>query len=170
MRRFPAGKYGRQKLEFFAAPYRAPLRSFVSLVFCWHDDKVLVCDIIDRGWCIPSGRVEPDESSPEAAVREALEEAGAHIFEPIYLGCYRMTEKQEVRWADVYTAHIRELGEITMPQESRASKLVDLSELPDFYYMWSPLTEQLFHYSREVLDRQAMLGYGPCAEQWRKPG
>ena len=48
-------------MEFFPAPYHAPLRAFAALVFPWHGDKILLCDIEDRGWCIPSGRVEPFE-------------------------------------------------------------------------------------------------------------
>ncbi|KAA0240222.1 MAG: hypothetical protein EDM74_01705, partial [Armatimonadetes bacterium] len=70
MKRFPVGKYGRQQLSFFPAPYRAPLRSFAVLVFAWKDDKVVVCDISRRGWSVPSGRVELGETSLEAARRE----------------------------------------------------------------------------------------------------
>ena len=72
VRKFSAGKYGRQRLEFFPAPFRAPLRSFAALVFPWEGEQVLLCDIENRGWSIPSGRVEPDESSSEAACREAI--------------------------------------------------------------------------------------------------
>ncbi|MBL8049516.1 MAG: NUDIX domain-containing protein [Chthonomonas sp.] len=162
MKRFPCGKFGRQTLEFFPAPHKAPLRSFIALVFCWQNDQVLVCDICDRGWCIPSGRVEPDESSCQAAHREALEEAGALLDEPMYIGCYRISEKTEIRWADVFVADIKELVEITMPEESRGRKLVSLEELPDIYHLWTPLTEQLFHHSRDVLARRTELGFKPC--------
>ena len=79
MRKFPAGKYGRQRLEFFPAPFQSPLRAFAALVFCWQDESILLCDIEDRGWSIPSGRVEPFESSEDAARREAIEEAGANL-------------------------------------------------------------------------------------------
>ena len=61
--KFPCGQYGRQKLEFYPAPFRSPLRAFAALVFPWHEEQVLLCNICDRGWCIPSGRVEPNESS-----------------------------------------------------------------------------------------------------------
>ena len=65
MKRFPPGTYGRQRLQFFPAPFQAPLRAFAVLVFPWQDDRVLICDIEDRGWCIPSGRVEAEETSLE---------------------------------------------------------------------------------------------------------
>jgi 8-oxo-dGTP diphosphatase len=164
MKRFPCGKYGKQRLEFFPSPFRAPLRSFVALVFCWHEEKVLLCNILDRGWCIPSGRVEAYESSCEAAHREALEEAGAVLFEPQYIGSYRISERHEVRWADVYVARIKELVDITMPEESGGRQLVTLDQLPEIYHLWNDLTERVFQFSREVLERQEQLGWGQCSD------
>jgi hypothetical protein len=32
-------------------------------------------------------------------------------------------------------------------------QLVTMDELPGLYYQWSPLVEEVFHYSREVIDR-----------------
>ena len=154
MKRYPTGTYGRQKLEFYPAPFRAPLRSFAGLVFAWQGDRVLVCDIDGRGWCIPSGRVEPYESSLEAVRREALEEGGALLECIQYLGCYRISEKREVRWADCYAARVLELVEITMKEESKGRQLVTTAELPALYHLWNPLTEMLFDLSREVVQRQ----------------
>jgi 8-oxo-dGTP diphosphatase len=153
VRRFPSGTYGRQRLEFHPAPFRAPLRAFAGLVFAWREDKVLVCDIDGRGWCIPSGRVEPYENSLEAVRREAEEEGGATLECIQYLGCYRISEKREVRWADCYAACVHELGEITRQDESRGRKLVTMEELPAIYHLWNPLTEMLFQLSYEVVCR-----------------
>ncbi len=158
MRRFATGKYGRQKLEFFPAPFKAPLRAFASLVFPWHEGKVVVCHICDRGWCIPSGRVEPHETSREAAAREAIEEAGILLEEPQYIGCYRISDRDEVRWADVYTARVKELVDITMPNESLGRRIVGLEDLPTIYHLWNELTSQMFEFSREVLVRREQCG------------
>jgi 8-oxo-dGTP diphosphatase len=85
--------------------------------------------------------------------REALEEGGA-ILECIqYLGCYRISEKREVRWADCYAARICELTEITRKDESLGRKLVSIEELPEIYHLWNPLTEMLFKQSYEVVCR-----------------
>jgi len=154
VKRFPAGKYGRQRLQFFPAPFRAPLRSFAGLVFPWEGDKVLVADICDRGWCIPSGRVEAYETSLDAVRREALEEAGAVLKDLQYIGCYHISERREVRWADCYAARIDRLVEIGMKDESRGRLLVTLDELPAIYHLWNNLTQMVFEHSREVLDRQ----------------
>lgn len=153
MKKFPVGPYGRQKLQFYPAPFRAPLRAFAALVFPWLDDKVLICDIEDRGWCIPSGRVEPTESSFEAVIREALEEGGVELEDVQYIGCYQVSERQEIRWADVYAARVARLVEITMTEESLGRKLVTMDELPHVYHLWTPLTEMVFEHSREIVSR-----------------
>jgi 8-oxo-dGTP diphosphatase len=154
VKRFPCGQYGRQKLNFFAAPYRPPIRAFAALVFPWCDDRVLVCDIADRGWSIPSGRVEPFETSIDAARREAVEEAGALLADLQYIGCYQITERQEVRWADCFVARVCDLEEIRMPEESLGRRLCTLSELAQIYHLWNDLTEAVFLHSREILERR----------------
>ncbi|MCC6404015.1 MAG: NUDIX domain-containing protein [Fimbriimonadaceae bacterium] len=151
--RFPAGKYGHQKLAFHPAPFRAPFRAFAALVFPWSEDQVLLCNIEDRGWCIPSGRVEPDESSIEAAAREAREEAGAVLSDILYLGCYRISSKGEVRYADLYTALVVELHDIPPEFESKGRQFVTLGELPGIYHLWNPLTKALFEHSFECMSR-----------------
>lgn len=160
MRKFPSGKYGRQRLEFFPAPYHAPLRAFAALVFPWVGQDILLCNIGDRGWCIPSGRVEPNEESYQAAYREAVEEAGAVLHDMQYIGCYRISEQTEVRWADVYVAQVKDLVEIGCPEESLGRQVVTLPELPAIYHNWNPLIEEVFHYSREVLDRRLNFNTG----------
>jgi 8-oxo-dGTP diphosphatase len=153
MKRFPSGTFGRQRLQFFPAPFKAPLRTFAVLVFAWLDDRVVICDIEDRGWCIPSGRVEPMETSMEAAHREALEEGGVELERLQYIGCYQISERREVRWAECYAAKVKSIGEISMKEESLGMKLATVEELPGIYHLWNSLTEAVFHYSREVVDR-----------------
>lgn len=153
MKKFPTGKYGKQTLTFYAAPFRAPIRAFAALVFPWQADKVLVCNIADRGWCVPSGRVEPFEESMITAQREALEEAGAILDHIQYIGCYLIAERREIRWADVYAASVRELTQISKPEESLDRKFVTIEQLPEDYHLWNELTERVFQYSYEVLVR-----------------
>mgnify|MGYP001250032267 CR=1 FL=1 len=157
MRKFPSGKYGRQRLEFFPAPYKPQLRAFAALVFPWDGEQILLCNIEDRGWCIPSGRVEPFEDPIDAARREAVEEAGAMLSELQYLGCYRITERNEVRWAAVFVAAVEGLVDIGCPEESLGRQLVGLPELPEVYHQWNPLLESVFNYSLEVLQRHMRL-------------
>jgi len=153
VKKFPTGKYGRQRLQFYPAPFRAPLRSFAGLVFPWEGDRVLVANIRERGWCIPSGRVEADETSRETVQREAVEEAGAILKDVQYIGCYHISDRSEVRWADCYVARIDRLVEIGMKDESQGRQLVTLDELPLIYHLWNPLTKMVFEHSLQVLCR-----------------
>lgn len=146
-------------MEFYPAPFRAPLRAFASLVFPWKDEQVLLCNIEGRGWCIPSGRVEPGEDSLQAAIREALEEGGAILDGMQYIGCYKITERVEVRWADCYAAWVCDLTDIGFAQESLGRQFMSPEELPAAYHVWNPLTEMVFAHSIEVLRRgQRLLG------------
>ncbi|MDR3690433.1 MAG: NUDIX domain-containing protein [Fimbriimonas sp.] len=153
MKRFPTGIFGRQTLQFFPAPFRAPIHSFAGLVFPWQDESVLLADIKGRGWCIPSGRVEADETSKEAVIREAMEEAGAILKDVQYIGCYHISERDEVRWADCYTSRIDQLVEIGIKEESRGRRFVRIDELPEIYYQWNALTKRVFEHSFDVLLR-----------------
>lgn len=154
---FPSGTYGNQRLDFFPAPFQAPIRSFAALVFPWQGGQVLLCNIADRGWCIPSGRVEPTESSREAALREAREEAGAILSRLQYLGAYRIRERGQVRWADVFAAEVHSLVEISVPEESSGRQFVSPADLPSIYHAWNPLLEALFEHSRDCVERRAKI-------------
>lgn len=112
-----------------------------------------MCQIADRGWCIPSGRVEPNEDSLETAVREAREEAGALLDHVQYIGCYQITERGEIRWADCYAAQVRELIDIQIPEESLDRKYCEPSELEGLYHVWNELTDLVFQHSFEVNSR-----------------
>lgn len=133
------------------------MRAFAVLLFPWFESKILVCNIVDRGWCVPSGRVEPSENSLEAAVREAREEAGAEIEDIQYIGCYRIEDKSQVRWADAFVAAVVRLGEIGNPEESLGCKLMDMDQLAESYHLWNDLTEQVVTYSRQVFNRAHQL-------------
>ena len=161
MRRFPCANYGRQKLQFYAAPYKAPLRAFAVLLFAWIEDQTVICDIEGRGWCVPSGRVEPGESSLDAICREAREEAGIILAGTQYIGCYRIQDQTEVRWADCFASQILRFQDIEIPEESKGRRLAKLDELPEIYHDWSCLTEAVFKFSFEVVQRLDKVR-GPC--------
>ena len=57
----------------------APAATYV-LVALWHQDRLLLVRVRDRDcWELPGGRVEPQESAREAAVRELWEETGERL-------------------------------------------------------------------------------------------
>jgi 8-oxo-dGTP diphosphatase len=113
----------------------------------------VLCNIADRGWCVPSGRVEPGEASDEAARREALEEAGVTLDRLQYIGCYKIDERGESRWADCFTAAVGEMVEIGLPEESLGRQAMDLAEVPAIYHLWNDLTAKVFEHARAVQSR-----------------
>lgn len=62
---------------------RTPIPTYrFALVICQHPttkDFLMVHEKQDRGWWIPGGGVEQEESFEQAAIRETLEEAGINI-------------------------------------------------------------------------------------------
>ena len=141
-------------MEFFARPFEVPERPFAALVFVWQADKVLVADIVGRGWCIPSGRLEPGETSERAARREAWEECGAQLGELHYIGCFQLPHGEGCRWAACYATTLADLGEFRVTSESRARRWVSMDELPDLYYLWNEVVKSVFALSRDTLAQQ----------------
>lgn len=162
MKKFPCGTFGHQKLTFFSAPQKTPLRAFAGLVFPWIEERVVVCNIADRGWCIPSGRVEPGESSVEAVRREALEEGGIELIQIQYIGFYKIETRDEAKYADCFTARVSKTLEIGMKNESLGRKLVSIDQLPGLYHLWNDLTEQVFHHALAITKRCDAFSDGEC--------
>lgn len=135
-------------MRFYPEPYEAPTRPFASLVFAWSGDQVLIGDIVDRGWCIPSGRLEPSENSHDAARREALEECGAELGDLHYIGCFELPHADGARWADCFATTILGWREIGITTESRGRRLVHLEQLPEIYYLWNDLVKSVFELSK----------------------
>lgn len=122
---------------------------------------MIVCDIQNRGWCIPSGRVEPGEDSLTAIRREALEEAGIEVLDLQYIGCYRIEDRGEIRWGDCFAGRVCRLGAIGIPEESLGRKAVAMSELPEMYHFWNDLAQNVFEHSKAIVDRLESVK-GPC--------
>jgi 8-oxo-dGTP diphosphatase len=102
---------------------------------------------------VPSGRVEPLEDSLETAVREAREEGGILLDHVQYIGCYQITERREVRWADCFASSVREVVDIQIPEESAGRRFSSIDELPEIYHVWNELTALVFQHSFEVVQR-----------------
>ena len=151
--KFPCGRWGRRQLVFHPAPAHPPFRPFAAMVFVWQGDRTLLCRIPGRGWCIPSGRVEGTETGEEAARREAFEEGGVLIDDLRYLGCYQITERNAVLWAEAFTARAVDFVDIPEESESNARLLVDRDDLPCCYHFWDPLAEAVFEHAHSVAFR-----------------
>lgn len=137
-------------------------RLWAVLVFLFYGDKIVLADIPDRGYCIPSGKVEPTESISSAAEREVFEEVGARLKEDALwlIGCYRLTsEKRGTRYCPVFVAEALGFEPIPPASESRGKLLSAIEDVADLYYQWDPLMDAVFGYAerqRETLFRDGM--------------
>ena len=106
-----------------------------ALLFAFEDNKFVVADIEGRGWCIPGGHLEKQETAEIAVRREAYEEAGIVVGDLSILGSYLF--KPENGPSYLVPAYIAEvLSRETPPSgfESRGVDLFDLSELCSFLH------------------------------------
>jgi|SRR5687768_1163005 len=144
------------KATFLADPERlVDSDPFAVIAFAWTGDRFLLANVAGRGWCTPSGRVEPGETSAGAAVRECVEETGAHLLNLVPLGVYRLQPEHgnpTVVAAYVGFALDWEAG-FTGPQSTGIGAFLP-EELPSVYYRWDELLEAVFALAGEVARRE----------------
>ena len=126
---------------------------YASLVFAFEAGSLLLANIPGRGWTIPGGRVEPQETPAEAAVREVFEETGARITDLELMGWYRLESLEPsslntpVRCVPVFAARVEGREAIPGGSESRGIRTATLEELPEVYYTWDPLIKAVCTYA-----------------------
>src|SRR5690349_51758 len=89
---FPVVTWGAFAVTFQPSLPPPGVRPAAVVVFALHDGKFLLADILDRGWCVPSGRLEHGEAPSEAAARETREEIGGELEEVTLIGHYTLKD------------------------------------------------------------------------------
>ena len=137
-------------------------RIWAVLVFLFYGDKIVLADIVDRGYCIPSGKVEQNETISDAAEREVFEEVGARLKENALwlIGCYRLTSQSRgERYCAVFVAEALGFEPIPPASESQGKLLSAIEDVAELYYHWDPLMDAVFAYAekqRQVLFRDGV--------------
>jgi 8-oxo-dGTP diphosphatase len=148
---FPTVSWGDQRATFLPAeaPLPAGASLYAVLVFALQEGRFVVADIPARGWCIPGGRPEPEETLEQTARREAWEEAGAVLGPLRALGHFVLTDPtthtQQI--VPAYVAQVLRLEALPADSESRGVRLLSPEELPHHYYLWDALTAAVFAYA-----------------------
>lgn len=128
-------------------------RIIVCALPCF-EDKVLLCKraIEPRYglWTLPGGFMEMGESTMEAAARETLEEAGAHIEVLELYAMYHILHIDQVHL--FYRARLRDLA-YTAGQESLEVRLLRESEVPWAEMAFPAVTDTLRQYFRDLPSR-----------------
>jgi 8-oxo-dGTP diphosphatase len=134
-------------------PINAPRPCYVVVLISDGAGRYLLAHIRERGYCAPSGRIEPGETPEAAAYREAYEESGAVVSRMHLLGHYLIepcsTAEPEPCSAPVFLAQAARLEPLRPDSESQGVLWARLEEMPALYHDWSPLIEAVFRYAEE---------------------
>lgn len=124
-----------------------PLRAV--LLFAFFGERVVLCDIAGRGWSVPSGHIQEDETPEQAIRREAQEEAGIMLSRLLRLGLYRLQEPDGTLWyAPVFVGEVAHFAPIAEGSESRGVLLIAPEDVQDVYHLWDPLVARVFQYAQ----------------------
>ena len=157
---FPKARWGDETVQFLASTPPASPAPFAALVFPFYGDRIVLADIVGRGWCIPSGRIEPGESAEHTARREANEEAGIQLGDLTFLGHYRLTHDDgRVRISVAYVGRVDSWSDFVPTEESAGRQLVGWEELAEAYCVWDPLLSAVFEAAWTESVRHLRTGY-----------
>jgi 8-oxo-dGTP diphosphatase len=132
---------------------------FAVIVHSFFGASVVMADILGRGVCVPSGRIEHGETIDDAVVREAYEETGAHL-DPKrrqLIGCYRMVKRGAsgggVYYSACFVAEVTHFDPIPAGSESNGYFLLAPEDIADQYFMWDDLLATAFEYAYSERNR-----------------
>ncbi|BDI31294.1 hypothetical protein CCAX7_33450 [Capsulimonas corticalis] len=137
-------------------PSASESRLYAVLSFVFYGDKIVLADIADRGYCIPSGKIEAGETIADAAEREAFEETGVRLRNRrlSLIGCYLLiprtgAKKGEARYCPVFVAEAVGFEPIPEGSESNGVFLAAIEDVAELYFFWDDLMAAVFAYAGE---------------------
>ena len=148
---FPTVRWDELEVTFIPKPLQEGSEPFAVVVFAIRGGGFVLADVVGRGWITPSGRLEPGESTLQAALRETREEIGADLLKSKPCGYYEIRMAGgELQRAEAFVGAVDSFGDIPPGSESRGARLVMPEELPTLYWRWDPLLEAMFTYALKV--------------------
>jgi len=147
----------RSRVEFFPATLPPDLPVSAVKAYVFRDSNLLLANIASRGWDLPGGHIEANETPEEALVRELREETGASAESFKLIGYLKITNEQENEHnkkypkescilvykgygAKIDTKHGFEL-------EASESRFIPLEELPHVHHDWNEAKAQVVAYA-----------------------
>jgi mutator protein MutT len=132
---------------FFPAITLPSLPATAVKIYVFQDNKLLLTNVMTRGWDLPGGHIENGETPEQAVVRELKEETGTAVRRFELIGYLKITNEKENERnkkypkescvlvykgydATVDAGHVFQL-------EASESKFVPVGELPHVHHDWN---------------------------------
>lgn len=100
------------------------------LIFPNYRHQLLMVHHAKRGWELPGGKVEGQERSMAAAIREVYEEAGAILHSICWIGQYRLQSGRRGFYKNIYYAEVMRLDPLPSGFETTQIRLFDKPPTP----------------------------------------
>ncbi len=166
---FPTVRWGDDTVDFLPGSRSEGIESFAALVFPFYGDRVMLARIAGRGWCVPSGRVEPGESAEATARREAHEESGLVLGTLHLLGHYRYRQPNRPdRYSSLFIADVGRVEPFEPGLESLERNWFAVEDVAELYYARDPLLDAVFDLAWRM--RDLLLPRGIRIAEWMTGG
>lgn len=153
------------RVEFIPATTLPDLPATAVKVYVFQHDELMLTHITARGWDLPGGHIEADETAEQAVARELHEETGTQAERFELIGYLRITNEVQTERNQKYpkvscilvyrgygakhdTNHSFQL-------EASECKFVPLSQLPQVHHTWNEAKAQVLEYAFTHQSRHA---------------
>jgi len=139
--------------------WQLPPRKLVTSVhgFCVKKDKLLLVNLIDRGWDIPGGHIEYEET-PEDCLRREAQEEGYVTGSCLLLGYIIVDHHENTNWNDnsaypkigyqaFYRMNIDCIHEFQAQYESTERIFINPGEVIKYHHNWNELYQEILDYA-----------------------
>ncbi|MDI9639659.1 NUDIX domain-containing protein [Kamptonema cortianum] len=145
---FPIVTISGDEYQFFEGNVPEGISAQAVLAFVYFNGQLLISKVENRGWCVPSGRIESGESALAAVHREAMEEAGVELIDPTPIGYFRIrTQSSSECFAIAYACQSSSEEQAPLQFEATETKWIPLDKLPAIYYQWNELFESVIQFA-----------------------
>lgn len=145
------------RVQFMPATVLPDLPITAVKVYVFRDDGLLLANINSRGWDLPGGHIEPDETPEQAVIRELQEETGGRIEHFEAIGYLKITNEKEndrnrkypkVSCILVYKGYGSTLdSKHDFSLEASECKFVPIDQLPRVHHGWNEAKAQVVDYA-----------------------
>ena len=145
------------RVEFFPSVVPPELPVTAVKIYVFQDNELLLTNIDTRGWDLPGGHIEPDETPEEAIARELHEETGMQVKHPRLIGYLKITNEKEnernrkypkVSCILVYKGYEATVdGNHSFQLEASESKFIPIDQLSQVHHNWNDAKAYVVDYA-----------------------